>query len=228
MLRVALSLAITLGLFTFFSSKSSEAALVLGPISDFQDGTTQGWGVPVGTDNTANVGGGQLGPGDRFIRLQNEGPVGRFAMRNASLSGGISSDVTAIVLDMIRPSNGAGGESAEIRLVLYEETNGNGTRWSTTTAAIVPPDNTWNTYTFPIREADLTRQAGSTSTYADLLANFDRLVLRHDPGGVSIGGSALPGFLGVDNIVAVPEPSAVLLLGAIITLLASRKYLRLS
>ena len=61
--------------------------LILGVISDFQDGTDQGWsgGAVVNLGNS-----GPLGVGDNPLQLSNGGVAGFFAMHNTGVNGMIS------------------------------------------------------------------------------------------------------------------------------------------
>ncbi len=189
------------------SISTSRGDLVVGVISDFQDGTLQGWGGGT-VSNVANS--GPQGAGDNSLQLSNGGAGNRFAMRNNGVNGIISSDVSAIASDIFRPT---GQGIGEIRLVLFDT---DGTRWTSTTAANVVDDGLWNNYSFSIRESDLTVVQGAGS-YASLTNNLARIMLRYDPGVPSPGGSSLAGTMNFDNITAVPEPTTgfVLALGMV-------------
>lgn len=183
-------------------TSNSFGDLVWGPISNFQDGTVQGWagGTVV---NVANS--GPLGAGDHSLRLSNGGVASRFAMFNTGVNGAIHAAVTEIVSDILRPP---GEGSAEIRLVMFDTA---GTRWTSTVAANVIDNGLWNRYSFSVLEADLTRVAG-TGTYAALSTSLERIMFRYDPGIPTDSGLPLNGSMNFDNIAAVPEPSSACLL----------------
>ncbi|CAN5366987.1 hypothetical protein BH23VER1_BH23VER1_03600 [soil metagenome] len=197
---------------------SGHAALTLGPLSDFQDGTLQGWSGNAAP--TIVTSGGPAGAGDAFLQI---GGGNRFAIFNAdpNYSGALSSTVTAIDVDLMRPSNDPG--SLEMRLVLFGPSTND--RWTSLNAQMVPNDGLWRTYTFSVLEPDLTRVLGS-GTYAALAANVDRTMLRHDPDPASATGIFAPGTLGIDNVAAVPEPSAPGLILAAAAALAARRRRR--
>ncbi len=195
------------------SAPLSGAAIVVGLLNDFQDGTLQGW---TGNANPTNVGtGGPMGAADRFLQI---GGGNRFAIFNQAMgfAGEIDATVGAFQVDLMRPSTDA--SSLEMRLVLFGPSTND--RWTSLNAQVVPNDDAWRTYTFSLLEADLTRVQG-TGTYAALAANVDRIMFRHDPAPASATGISVPGTLGIDNVAAVtvPEPGvlgAVLAAGALL------------
>lgn len=188
-------------------SAPTAMALSLGPISDFEDGTLQGWVTP--SDNTINAGG--------YLEVS-PGAGGHLSVFNATVNGAIDSAVTAIEIDLLRP---AGSTDLEIRLVLIGPSQVE--RWTSTASTSVAGDGIWNRYRFSILEADLT-QVGGTEIFADLTADLDRLMFRYDPGTPSRGGTFGPsGTFGIDNVFAVPEPSTALLLLAGLGSLAVRR-----
>lgn len=187
-------------LLAFFSA--ARADLAPGVISNFQDGTVQGWAGGT-VSNVANV--GPLGIGDHSLRLANGGSGGNFAMYNQGVSGVIDPAVRVITSSIFRP---VGTGSAEIRLMLLDDSF---TRWTSTTAVNVVDDGVWHSYSFSILESDLTQLDGAT-TYSDLTANLNRIMFRYDPGPPNVGGIPLSGFMYFDNIAAaVPEPSSTML-----------------
>lgn len=175
---------------------AANADLLPGVISDFQDGTTQGWGGG-SVVNVADSGPG--GVGDNSLQLSNGGIGGNFSMRNLSVAGVIAPGVVQINTDMFRP---AGQSNAEIRLVLHDIS---GNRWATTASQIVTGNGTWATYSFSIREPDLTLVLGA-GTYSELRNGLNRIMFRHDPGAPDAGGVPLAGTVNFDNITAIPEP----------------------
>ena len=191
-----------------FSAPTAKA-LSLGPISDFDDGTLQGWVTP--NDNTTNAGG--------YLEVS-RGAGGHLAVFNetATVNGAIDPAVTAIEVDLLRPD---GSSDLEIRLVLMGPSTID--RWTSTASASVTGDGTWNRYRFSILEADLTQVQG-TGSFADLTANLNRLMFRYDPGTPSAGGTFGPsGTFGMDNVIAIPEATTGLLLLAGLGSLAVRR-----
>ena len=183
---------------------STNGALMLGLLDDFEDGTLGGWAPPAG--NTQNVPGGPVGS-TRYLEIA---PAQRLGAFDAGVNGVIDPAVTAIEVDMFRP---VGLSALEIRLTLMGP--GPGNRWTSTTAQPLPGDGIWRTYTFGILESDLTQVLGGSS-YAALTNSLNRIHLRHDTGGPSAGGTPVSpdiGVFGIDNVNAIPEPASIALLG---------------
>ena len=185
-----------------FACQPASAALTLGLLDDFEDGTLGGWAPPAG--NTTNVAGGPAGS-TRYLEIAPSNR-NRLAAFDAGINGIISPDVDAIRVDMFRPE---GLSALEIRLVLFGP--GGGNRWTSTTSQILAGDGVWRTYEFGILPGDLTQVLGSGS-YGDLTNNLNRIMFGHDVGGPSSGGTPVApsiGVFGIDNVSAVPIPAAV-------------------
>jgi hypothetical protein len=110
--------------------------------------------------------------------------------------------------DLMTPAD---SQSLSLRLVLFGAGSTNN-RWTSREAVIVPNDGVWRNYVFPITAPDLTSVRGA-STYDAMMQDVVRLMLRHDTGTPSAGGSSVTGVLGFDNVqlVGLPEPSCVAL-----------------
>ncbi|MFT4547871.1 MAG: hypothetical protein ACI9UA_005423 [Pseudoalteromonas tetraodonis] len=183
------------------SLASTHAAIVSGLVSDFEDGTTQGWAGGANPTNVAS--GGPDGADDNFLRVGNGG---RLATHNTTLSGVIDSAATAIQVDLRRPI--ADADDIDVRLVLLGP--GTSNRWTSTALQVVPEDSAWATYTFSLLEADLSQVQG-TASYAEMVADVNRVMFRYDPGTPSPGGSVIGGNLDIDNVRVIPEPQVALL-----------------
>ena len=179
------------------TAQLSSADLVLGSISDFNDGTTQGWAPP--RNNTINP--------STFLEVSPAAPANRLSVFNTGVAGTIAPNVTGIEVDMMRP---AGQSDIEIRLVLFGP--GTGNRWTSTLPQSIPGDGVWRRYSYSVQEPDLTQTLGA-NTYGQLLSGLDRIMFRHDSGGPSSTGTpGATGLLNIDNVSAVPEPGAAVML----------------
>ncbi len=179
-------------------------------LDDFEDGGLGGWAPP--RANTSNIAGGPTGS-SRALEVRPGGKLAAFDA-GADISGAVDPEVVAIEIDMMR---GVGAAPLDIRLVLFGP--GAGNRWTSTVSQVLLGDGLWDTYRFSIRESDLTQVAGGDD-YADLLANLDRIMFRHDTEGPSARGTPVEANAGpffIDNVTAVasassvPEPGTALL-----------------
>ncbi len=171
-----------------------------GLLSDFESGTNEGWGG--GALPTHVPTGGPLGANDGFLQI---GGGNNLATFNTGLSGNLDSSIGAIEVDLRRP---AGESDLEMRLVLFGPGSGSfASQWTSTDFLVVPGDGAWNTYSFSVREADLTKVVGGPVAYSELLTDLDRIMFRYDPGEPNSRGLQAAGTLGLDNITAVaPVP----------------------
>ena len=95
-----------------FTCQSVGAAITVGVLDDFEDGTLGGWAPP--KSNTFNVAGGPAGS-TRALEIR---PANRLAAFDAGpdIAGPIDPAVSAIKVDMRRD---VGSSPLEIRLVLF-------------------------------------------------------------------------------------------------------------
>lgn len=211
--------AITLcsALFLCTAAPVAQADLLPGLVSDFESGTTEGWGGGASPTNIAT--GGPLGADDNYLQIGLVGGSVNLATHNTSVAGAIDPTIGSIQVDLFRPT---GLTDLEVRLVLYGP--GTGTRWASSVAAQVQSDGAWSTHTFSLLESDLTLVQGSGS-YSDLLANLDRIMFRHDPGAPDLQNPSAEGTLGIDNVIAlaIPEPMSGVLMLCGLTGIVSRR-----
>ena len=176
---------------------------------DFQSGTTENWTGNFTAPPVLQLNGGPAGVGDAFLLASTNSPTGPGSNLSAHNS---SSDWTgdyaslnagSVKVDLMSP---LGSAALEMRLVLFGPVDLND-RWTSTNAAIVPNDGVWRSFEFSLAEADLTQIPGS-STYEVMFGNVFRVMLRHDAGGPSSGGSTVSGSVGIDNVrlVAAAPP----------------------
>jgi hypothetical protein len=192
-------------------SASPARAIVFGQFDDFQDGSLEMWAG--GVLHTNQPTGGPSGdPGDRYLELSTDGFVSQFGTRNeAQWTGDYAvAAVTRIHIHL----NNFGPQPVSLRLMILSGTaplqacGVTCTAWTSTNATVLPAASGWVEVEFSLDEVDLTRVAGALS-YASSIGSVSRLHLRHDAGPPSPPGT--PEFvntvLGMDNAVALPEPS---------------------
>ena len=193
------------------------AQITLGQIDTFEDGTTQGWGVgpggsPVPPVNVA--GGGPNGANDNYLLLTSlggaGGPGSRLVAFNMAQWAGdyLSAGVGLIQMDL----NNLGTTDLSLRLLLADPAQGPPSNIAITDAFLLPAGSGWTHASFSISPSSLITLLGSANA---ALTNATELRIFHNPApdfpGPPIGIPAIQASLGVDNIAAVPEPSAVLL-----------------
>ena len=201
-------------------------AITLNQVDDFQDGTVQGWG---GGSNPTNQDGGPDGAGDLYLEIAaTDFNLGAF--NTVQWSGDyLAAAVERVSFDL----NNFGPDSVSLRVVLFTpgcEFGGMAcTAWASTEATVLAAGSGWVTAEFSLAEADMTRVLG-TDSFSDTLQNVERLLLRHDDGAPSAPGefSTVTATLGMDNITALPEPSAVAGLAAGALVLAGLRSRRRS
>ena len=178
---------------------AGSSAITLGQVDTFEDGTTMGWGHPQ-THQPENIStGGPRGVDDNYLRFAG-GLVGwpqHLAMFNQTQWVGdwIAAGVTVVEAHV----KNEGPDTVNLRAVWHGQQL---SRWTSTVAVSVPPDNKWYKVAFPCRESDLTNALITGETYAQAMSNVERFMIRHDAGSPSSGGSPVTAAIGIDNVEA--------------------------
>jgi hypothetical protein len=220
--KTALTIAFLTCLLSAFAVPAE--AVMIGQIDDFQDGTTQNWFVPDAThpNPPTNIAtGGPGGAGDQFLQLTatgGGGPGSRMAVLNETQWAGnyTAAGVRAIEMDV----NNFGPDDLFLRL-LFEDFSGIPftppvNLALSANALFVPAGSGWVHLRFKVSPAFLAVE--TFGSVAGALADTDTLRIFHNPNpafpGPGVGIPTVNAQLGVDNITAVPEPGAFLLLAA--------------
>jgi hypothetical protein len=205
-------------------------AAVIGQVDTFQDGTTDGWfagGLGMGQipPNPPHVvpSGGPAGVGDQYLVITSQGGTGAgsrlVAINGAQWAGDyLAAGISFISADL----KNLGTTDLTIRLLFEDPMGGPPVDEAVTTfGAFLPVGSDWTHVVFAITPGDLTVVTGSVTA---VLSNTTLLRIIDSP----TPGDAvtIAGVLGVDNIAAVPEPSAVLLVGCGLALIAFRRLRR--
>jgi hypothetical protein len=188
-------------------------AITVGQTDDFQSGNPQGWGGGTATSFPAN--GGPNGAGDMFMQLNSGG--GSLGTRNSTQWAGdyLAAGVTRVDVDL----KNSGPDPVSLRFMIFtpgcDFGAGDCTAWSQTVPTVLLPYSGWVKVEFSLAEPDLTRVIGPLS-YAASMAQVERVHLKHDPGPPDPPGTQIfvNAMLGVDNVVALPEPSSPIALSA--------------
>jgi hypothetical protein len=193
------------------------AAVTLGQIDTFEDGTTLGWTVgllgaphPAPPQNIPS--GGPAGVNDNYLLLTavgGGGPGSKFSVINLNQWAGdyLAAGISTIVMDIIN----LGSTELALRLLVADPVAGPPNNWAFSTNYItVPVGSGWQHVIFPFTPADLTAGMGNITT---ALSNATELRIFHNP-AAGFPGPGVVAQLGVDNITAVPLPPALLLVGS--------------
>jgi hypothetical protein len=183
------------------------AQITLGQLDDFQDGTLMNWGGGASLQNMPD--GGPGGLSDRFLQVQSFGGIGGGSRLATFNSVQWSGDYTAAGVTHIDVwLRNLGQTDLQMRVVLFDLT-GTDERWTSTVAHNLPVGGAWQRLKFSLLEQDLTRVQGS-GTYANLMADVDRLMFRHQAGIPDAEGDSIAAIAGIDNVrAAVPEPASL-------------------
>lgn len=187
--------ALTLAVLTILTAAPG-AALTIGQTDTFEDGTTAGWSVGVGSpvppQNIAS--GGPGGLNDNYLRLRSvggDGPGSRLvAFNRAQWTGDyVSAGAGAVAMDVINLDI----TDLSLRLVFSA---GGGANQAVTQAVNVPSGSGWQSIQFAIEAADLIVLSGSA---AAALAGASEVRLMHNP-LPTFPPPPFVGMVGVDNI----------------------------
>jgi hypothetical protein len=195
-------------------------AITLGQVDTFSSGSTLNWRVgPVHPAPPTVVStGGPAGTGDAWLRqtaLGGSGAASHLAIENRTQWAGnyLAAGVTGIRLS----AQNAGSTDLQLRL-LFDAFNG--ARFWSSAPVPLPAGSGWQTLYFPIDTASLTVLGGQP--LGDALNNVVSLRIFHSTAS-AFPGESIVATLGLDNVTAVPEPPAALLLAAGIAALAWRR-----
>ena len=221
--------------FTLFAllllQSSLAAAVSTTQLDSFSDGTTQGWemGIPSVTAShmTIITDGGPAGAGDNFLQVVADGTSvagGRLTFLNKAQWTGdyIGAGVTAIAMDL---NNISSSETLNPRLAI----NGGflGGLFATSASATLDSGSGWTHMEFSLLPGDLVPVSGRSGvTGNDVMAALGNVLELRLLNSATADWNGLPvsATLGIDNITAVPLPSALVLFASgLVALLAKRR-----
>lgn len=203
-------------------NNSASGATTYRPSTFNGNTSTLGW-TGDGPAVVANSGATGAGDGSlRAVATDGGGAGSRLAIYNtqAAWTGNYPlGSVTGLKVDMRNTVSSS--RALEMRLVLFSGDS----RWTSTTPFLLPKDDRWYTAFFPISSSTLTRVQGSVS-YANMMTNVSRIMLRHDVNPPSAQGAPVAATVYFDNITLVPEPVAGLPVVAMVLLWLRRFKVR--
>ncbi len=189
-------------------SAASAFGVTIGQTDTFQDGLDN-WQAGVGGFSLAPTG-GPAGAGDQYLQLSSgASPLPpRLAASNDSqwLGNFTAAGVTAVALDLLN----TGSTSLPVRMAIREAASGSTTPgYASTTPFMIPPDGLWHHAVFNLNAASLTGFNSPQPLSVDLANVKDfRILESAAPSGI---GDIVTAQVSVDNVAAVPEPSALVL-----------------
>lgn len=226
--------ATALGVALAAAPAASHAAISLGQVDTFENGTLQSWSAggvsnPNGPANVAT--GGPDAADDNFLRLTANGGAagGKLVVFNSDQWAG--DYLTAGVESIGMKARNLGDTSLSLRLIL----NSGAGSAATLSTVDLPANSAWQSVSFPLTAANLSMNGGtalSAGTYAGVMSGVFELDLAHAPSFVSSrsGSPNVVAQLGVDDITAVgavvPEPAGVGLGVLVMGIAAARRRRR--
>jgi hypothetical protein len=192
-----------------FLSAASTFAVTIGQIDMFQDGLDN-WQGGVGGFSVAPSG-GPAGAGDHYLQLNSGAsplPPRMTAFNDSQWLGNFTAaGVTSVVVDLLN----SGTTSLSMRVAIREAAGGSTTPgYASTNPFILPADGLWHHAVFDLNAASLTGFNSPQPLSVDLANVKDFRIL--DSAALSGVGDIVTAQVGVDNVTAVPEPSAFVLI----------------
>jgi hypothetical protein len=195
------------------AGSTAQAAITLGQVDTFQDGTTQGWGGYAAVTNVST--GGPAGSGDKYLSLTSTGEAGRAGELRAATDQDnrhrwagnyINAGVTGVEMDLKNFST----QDLQMRIVF----GGNYGDWTSANPFVLPADGQWHHVVFGLTSSDLVwGGGGSNPDLTSALTYMGGFSIRHQAGDpLGVGQSTLiAATVGIDNVTAAPEPLTILL-----------------
>jgi hypothetical protein len=224
---------LVIALVAVHAAPTAASSIVL--IDTFEDGTTQGWGVPGSSSNPPlnQSTGGPDGLDDNFLLVSaigGSGPGSRLSVINSDqwTFNYLAAGTESISMDLFN----FGPQDLYLRLLFADPLGGPPSNLAISSDAIfLAAGSGWTSVVFPIAPADLSALIGSVN---GALTSPTELRIFHnsDPQfpGPGAGIPPVNAQLGIDNIQAVvsdvPEPATALLYGIGAAALMWRRHRR--
>ena len=198
-------------------------AITVGTVDTFS-GSLDNWQKGQGDPTYLSVvpDGGPAGAGDSYMQsvADGAGSFSRLTVFNVSQwdSNYITDGVTSIRMDLLN----SGSSALQIRLGLRDGA-GRELGYISSTPYVLGVGTGWQTAEFLVTEEALTT-VGQIDNFSSFLSSGFALRILHATSTASLSGDPVVGTLGVDNVTAVPEPRAIVLLLVGVAILALKKH----
>lgn len=184
-------------------------AIVFGQVDDFQSGTLMGWDN--GAQQVALINsGGPAGINDAYIQVtaNGGGMGGRLVAQNFGQWTGdyIAAGVNAIEFDLINQSS----VTLSIRIAFKTDSTQASSGYLSL-PAILAVGSGWQHFSISLTAANLTAIGGPAAYNTFFQNGFGEMRIINEAGSANLNGDPVVGQLGIDNIRAVPEPTATAL-----------------
>ena len=198
---------------------SAASALTQGQQDDF-DGVADAW-----AQGTPALGGPD-GASDGFLMLHADGATqnGKLVTYNQLQWAGSYTAAGVEAIGMFVRNLGATDLKLRVALGNTSAPSLGGTWFASTNPLLLPAGGDWQLVVFSLASADLTRTQG-TADYATVLGGVVTLRILHSA-APSAFGDYIVATLGVDRVLALPEPGAIALTASGIVALAGCARLR--
>lgn len=171
---------------------------VIGQIDDFQDATTMNWGGGGSPVNVPNA--GPNGVGDNCLQFTGIGGAGGGSVPSThnelQWSGSFQTNTIAVLKVQYKNYSNT---DLNMRAVLFGLL---GSRWTSTEGFSLPANSGWLTHYHVLGANAMTRTQG-TESFSSVYQLVVKMMLRHDSGTPSSGGTPAAATVGVDNVTAL-------------------------
>jgi hypothetical protein len=205
------------------SAPQQAAAVTPSLIDDFEDGTTKGWSGSV-TSNVADA--GPAGAGDNALLVSSSNRI--VTINSAQWAGDyIAAGITQLAMD-VRYGGSVDLPGLQLRIGIANGSfgpGGDGDTYVSASPIAVAGDGAWHHIVFDVSPAAFSPHGTNTNPNPDAaaaLASVTHLRILHNPNPDFKGANGAADFY-LDNIQAVPEPSAGALAAIAATAWAARR-----
>ena len=194
---------------------------MFGQVDTFEDGTTMNWAGAPGYLMNVDTG-GPGGAGDHYLALSSNGNLGiggKLTTFNLFqwLGNYIAQGVNAVEIDL----RNTGATTLNIRLAFKAQNLMNSPGYLSAPVTLAP-GGAWQRYSISIAQANMIAVGGPSAYNTFFSSGIGDARIINEVGTANLNGDLIVGQVSIDNIHAVPEPTASsLLIGSGLLLVAA-------